>query len=141
MTVVESGFLVPRRSVHILPFFRSFKSPWQRRSCSTHSFNSHCDSRHVAFDRAAGQLLAGLRSIPGYPHDLALYLWRALVVPVCSYGVELYVWSPRELEAIRLSELRSWRQLLGVGGRAPADAVLTLIGLGPLQVEWRVRRL
>ena len=65
---------------------------------STGSARAHLKCRLEAFKRSANVLLVGLSRIPSFSHEFAKYLWKALVVPVLLYGVELLTWTEEDVQ-------------------------------------------
>jgi hypothetical protein len=104
------------------------------------SHGAHMETRRTATQRAGYSLHAGLLRTPAAPHDLTQYLFRTLVMPVSSYGVELYDWGDNDATRFKKLQATIWRRLLKIGGRAPHDVTCELIGTGCCTVEWRVRR-
>ena len=107
---------------------------------ATGGVTSHITARLSAFRTAAGSLQAGLLRMPAFTHSFLMYLWVALVLPVISYGMELFCWSDLEIEEVLKTQTRFWRTLLQVGGRSPNDCVCASIGLQCCSLDWRVRR-
>jgi hypothetical protein len=102
---------------------------------------THMDSRHVATQRSGNALAAGLSRLPAYSHSFLQYLWKTLVLPVPLYGIELFVWPDAEIMRFKTLQAALWKRLLKLGGRAPRDAVDSLMGSACCcTIEWRVRR-
>ena len=101
---------------------------------------AHSEDRLAAFDRAAHLLASGLSRIPSFPHRFLTYSWLSLVVPVMSYGLEVFAHPPAFVQKARSKERKWWRRLLAVGGRAPNVAVQILFGSVHADISWRVRR-
>ena len=102
---------------------------------------AHMEARTAAFLKAAYLLLTGLRRLPGYTHDFLMYLWRALVMPVASYGMEVFAFPDASTREFLVQERAMFRRLLGVGGRAPSDTVAILMGVDSCVLDWRAKRL
>eukprot|EP00973_Karenia_brevis_P011586 1569295-Karenia_brevis.AAC.1 len=68
-------------------------------------------------------LMGTLLKIPGCPFAFLKYLWSSLVLPVFTYGLEVFDIDSSDLQASCQTELRTWKRLLKLGGRSPNDAV------------------
>jgi hypothetical protein len=104
------------------------------------SNTNHIEERTCAFERAANMLRASLRRIPSYSFDFMVFLWNTLVQPVMSYGAEVHGWTDADSQRARSEQSKAWRALLHLGGRSPAVAAQTLLGLDSFMITWRVRR-
>ena len=102
--------------------------------------HAHVEARTQAFLRGIAAFWAGLNKIPAYPHSFLLYLWSTLVAPVALYGIEAFAWEETDSAQLTKIQLQAWRRMLGVGGRAPLDAVQSSLGLDCITLTWRVRR-
>ena len=100
----------------------------------------HIKARTHAFKRASIAFFAGLQRLPAYTYDFLTYLWGALVIPVMTYGMDLFTWCPTEIKPLLKHQMASWRRLLRVGGRAPGDIVQTLLDLDCCTNRWRAQR-
>ena len=107
---------------------------------ATGSIMKHLSVRTSSTQRAIGLLLSGIEHMPGSSHELSRYLWKALVEPVTSYGMELFAWSNADSKAICSAYNSGLRRLLHLGGRAPVDSAVMLAGMHCCTIEWRVRR-
>eukprot|EP00973_Karenia_brevis_P021827 3000930-Karenia_brevis.AAC.1 len=83
---------------------------------ATCSPSAHIKARVERFHNATGSFFAGLVRILSSSFDFTRYLWNALVLPVCLYGVEVFSWSDRDLVGIQSWQNKSWRHLVQVGG-------------------------
>ena len=63
-----------------------------------------------------------------------------MLAPVLCYGMELFDWSADDAVEAQKAEIKIWRQVLRLGGRAPQDCIMGLTGRGSCTLEWRVRR-
>ena len=104
------------------------------------TFTSHFENRLGAFDRACHLLLSGLSRMPAFPHKFLMYAWTSLIVPVMSYGMDVYAHPDQCIQKTRSKERKWWRRFLQVGGRAPNAAVQVLFGCPPIDICWRVQR-
>ena len=108
---------------------------------STASTRCHLEERGKSFDRSCNLLWAGLSRLPSYPHSFVKFFWQSLVAPVAAYGMEQFHWSEADVAHIIKTEVRAWRRLLRVGGRAPVDAVSVMLRIASCLIQWRSRRL
>eukprot|EP00973_Karenia_brevis_P041660 5764873-Karenia_brevis.AAC.1 len=76
----------------------------------------------------------------GFSHGFMIYLWRTLVLPVGTYGMDVVVLSPDEERQFQKCEISCWRKLLGVGGRSPVDIINVLMHTTDTTTEARVKR-
>ena len=54
--------------------------------------------------------------------------------------MEQFHWTDTDIAQVIKTETRVWRRLLGVGGRAPVDAVAVLLRIDSCILSWRSRR-
>ena len=97
-------------------------------------------ARAKALQFSVGMLFAGLARIPACSFSFVAILLKALALPVALYVVELFTWADQGTTEITAYRGRSWRKLLGMGGRAPKDFVEVCMGMDCFTAEWRVRR-
>ena len=54
--------------------------------------------------------------------------------------MEQFHWTDTDIAQVIKAETRVWRRLLGVGGRAPVDAVAVLLRIDSCILSWCSRR-
>eukprot|EP00973_Karenia_brevis_P025510 3520567-Karenia_brevis.AAC.1 len=102
--------------------------------------SGHFQSRLTAFRHAMAMMISGLGRLPASSFQFIRYLWRTLVAPVSWYGFELFDTTTLQADNFRKCANSAWRQLLMVGGRAPADAIKCFTGVSDWEIEVRLRR-
>ena len=93
-----------------------------------------------ALQQSIAAFWAGVWKIPACPHSFLKCLWGCLVTPVVPYGLEAYAWTETDMAPLFKCQTQAWRRLVGVGGRAPADAVHTILAIDCFTLTSRVRR-
>ena len=108
----------------------------QHRNSST-----HIDKRATASEKAVSGLRSGIARIPCVGLAFLQYLWRALIDPVVTHGVEVYTCSSDATAKLAKFEMRVWKAILRISANAPCDAVHALINRDCVQTRWRKQRL
>ena len=101
---------------------------------STGTADTHLDNRMLAFHSAAASLRRGLARIPCVGFAFLQYLWKTLVEPVPTHGVELYAFCSNDASNNAV-QLRVWKTLLRASPKSSNGGIQVCSSVGNAEVK------